>query len=306
MKSKQRTRRPVPKSKRTLKLSPAVPRRPDRWDGAAALVAEGDGDGAPARIGQAGARMDNVPVILIEDNRLLLEGLSAVLSAQGLKVVATAASGADALRQVARLRPHLVLLDATLGDRNSLGIVRALKKVFPEMKVIVMHLLPAQEDVVEFVRAGVSGFIMKDASLADFVSTIRAVADGGSVLPPIVTGTLFSHVADHAVTGTPSAVKAAMRMTARERAVANLIADGHANGAIASKLRLSTTVVRSHVHNILEKFALHMRLDSAADAQARRDHDKEFTSRLSGPKRMAMAPLQATLTDDGDGSTEEA
>ena len=143
---------------------------------------------------------DGLPVILIEDNRLLLEGLSAVLSAQGLKVVATARSGTEALRQIARLRPHLVLLDATLGDKNSLTMVKSLRKLFPDMKLIVMQLLAAQEDVIAFVRAGVSGFIMKDASLADVVSTIRSVADGGSVLPPLVTGTLFSHVAHHAVT----------------------------------------------------------------------------------------------------------
>jgi DNA-binding NarL/FixJ family response regulator len=238
-------------------------------------------------IDQTDTALSSVPVILIEDNRLLLAGLSAVLSAQGLEVVATAASGSDALRQIARLRPRLVLLDATLGDRNSLGIVRATKKVFPEMKVIVMHLLPSQDDILEFVRAGVSGFIMKDAGLADFVSTIRTVADGGSVLPPIVTGTLFSHVADQAVAGTKSAVKAAMRMTPRERAVADLIAQGNTNSEIAAALGLSANSVRSHVHNILEKFALQMRLDVAAVTHARREHENEFNTRRSGPQIVA-------------------
>ena len=256
------------------------------------MVLESDAPGL--RIEQPDAPVNGVPVILIEDNRLLLEGLSAVLNAQGLKVVATAASGADALRQVARLRPHLVLLDATLGDRNSLGIVRAMKKVFPDMKVIVMHLLPAQEDVVEFVRAGVSGFIMKDAGFADFVATIRTVADGGSVLPPVVTGTLFSHVADQAVTGAQSVVKAAMRMTARERSVVNLIAEGHTNGEIAAELRLTANSVRSHVHNILEKFALHMRLDVAAGAHARREHQKAFDGRRSGPRIVGSDSAAAT------------
>ena len=282
MKSKQRTKRSVPKSKRTLELTAVIPRRRTPWHETAAIALESD---TPTlRLEQADARVNAVPVILIEDNRLLLEGLSAVLSAQGLKVVATAASGADALRHIARLRPHLVLLDATLGDRNSLGIVRAMKKVFPEMKIIVMHLLPAQEDVMEFVRAGVSGFIMKDAGLADFVSTIRTVAVGGSVLPPVVTGTLFSHVADQAVAGTKSALRAATRMTARERAVANLIAEGQGNGEIASELGLSTNTVRSHVHNILEKVALHMRLDVAAGAHARREHEKGFATRRSVPR----------------------
>jgi two-component system, NarL family, response regulator DegU len=306
MKSKQPSRRAIPKSTRALKLALPIPRRRIPWhESAVTMIGE---SAAPAlRIGQANAAMNGVPVILIEDNRLLLEGLSAVLSAQGLKVIATAASGSGALRQIARLRPHLVLLDATLGDRNSLGMVRALKKVFPDMKVVVMHLLPAQEDVLEFVRAGVSGFIMKDASLADFVSTIRTVADGGSVLPPVVTGTLFSHVAEQAVAGTPGLLKTAMRMTARERAVANLIADGNGNGEIASELGLTANSVRSHVHNILEKFALHMRLDTAADARARRELAKGFNGRRSGPGRVASAPGEdGTPKRMGQSSTDEA
>jgi len=158
-----------------------------------------------------------VPVFLIEDNRLLRDGLAAMLGAQGLTVIATARSGGEALRQVTRLKPQLVLLDSALGDRDSLLLVKAVKKVSAEIRVIVMHLLPAHEDVVEYVRAGVSGFIMKDASVAEFVSTIRIVADGGSVLPPLMTSTLFTHVAAQTLARGRRGVKAAMRMTTRER-----------------------------------------------------------------------------------------
>ena len=207
-------------------------------------------------------RVDGVPVILIEDNRLLLDGLTRVLSAQGLKVVGTARNGSDALRQVARLRPQLLLVDATLGDRDCVHLVEAVKRVFPDMKVIVMHLVSAHADLVAFVGAGVSGFVMKDASIADIVSTIRAVADGGSVLPAPVTGTLFSHVADEAARKGKRAVKAAMRMTAREREIALLVGDGLTNQDIATRLGISTRAVRSNVQNILEKMALHTRLDS--------------------------------------------
>jgi DNA-binding NarL/FixJ family response regulator len=216
---------------------------------------------------------DAVPVILIEDNRLLLDGLKSVLSAQGLDVVAAAKNGAEALRHVTRLRPHLVLLDATLGDRDSIKLVTSVKKLFPEIKVIVMHLLPAQEDVVAFVRAGVSGFIMKDATLADFVSTIRAVADGESVLPPSMTGSLFSHIADQVVTG-PKRLKAAMRMTSREREIAALIGRGLDNRAIGERLGIGEAAVRSHVHNILEKVALHTRLEVASATHERHESQR--------------------------------
>ncbi len=209
-----------------------------------------------------------VPVFLIEDNRLLRDGLTAMLGAQGLKVIATARSGGEALRQVTRLKPQLVLLDSALGDRDSLRLVEAVKKVSPEIKVIVMHLLPAHEDVVAYVRAGVSGFIMKDASVAEFVGTIRIVADGGSVLPPLMTGTLFEHVAAQALTRGKRGIKAAMRMTVREREVTALIAEGLGNKEIAVRLQIAAHTVKSHVHNILEKLALHTRLEVAAYTHA--------------------------------------
>lgn len=215
-----------------------------------------------------GTRAKPVRVFLIEDNRLLRDGLTTMLNAQGLQVIATASSGAQALRQVARLKPELVLLDSALGDRDSLRLVGAVKKLSPKVKVIVMQLLPAHEDVVDFVHAGVSGFIMKDASAGEFVAAIRAVADGSSVLPPRMTGSLFSHVADLAVTRRKRGVKAAIRMTSREREVTALIAKGLGNKEIASRLSIAAHTVKSHVHNILEKLALHTRLEVAAYAHA--------------------------------------
>ena len=103
----------------------------------------------------------SVPVFLIEDNRLLRDGLSAMLSAQGLSVLATARSGEEALREVARVKPQLVLLDSALGDRDSARFVKEVRDAFPDVRVIVMGLLPAHEDFVEFVKAGVAGFILK-------------------------------------------------------------------------------------------------------------------------------------------------
>lgn len=135
------------------------------------------------------------PVFLIEDGRELGGSLATMLSAQGLSVLATASSGAEALAQVKRLKPKLVLVDAALRDHGSLSLVKAVRKASPGIKVIVMHLAPGHHDVVAFVRAGVSGFIMKAATPAEFVRTIRLVADGVSVLPDLITAKLFSHLA---------------------------------------------------------------------------------------------------------------
>jgi DNA-binding NarL/FixJ family response regulator len=216
-----------------------------------------------------------VPIFLIEDNRLLREGLSAMLSAHGLSVAATARSGEEALREVARVKPELVLLDSALGDRDGARFVKEVRDALPDVKVIVMGLLPAHEDFVAFVKAGAVGFILKDATIEVFVATILAVAGGGSVLPPTMTGTLFSHVAAQALSRGRRGVKAAVRMTARERQVIESIADGLSNKEIADRLHIATHTVKSHVHNILEKLALHTRLEVAIYAH---DQERELIS----------------------------
>ena len=211
-----------------------------------------------------------VPLFLVEDNRLLRDGLASMLSAQGLAVVATARSGHEALREIARVKPQLILLDSALGDRDSARFVQDVRATFPEMKFIVMGLLPASEDFVDFIKAGVSGFILKDATIDVFVATILAVADGASVLPPMMTTTLFTHVASLTAARGKRGAKAAVRMTSRERQVMESIADGLSNKEIAERLHIATHTVKSHVHNILEKLALHTRLEVAAYAHEER------------------------------------
>ncbi len=225
----------------------------------------------PARASAPTGLTRSLPVFLIEDNRLLRDGLTSMLAARGLTIVASARSGQEALREVARLRPPLVLLDSALGDRDSPRFVQELRRDFPETKVVVMGLLPAHEDFVEFIKAGVSGFILKDATIEEFVTTIRAVADGVSVLPSLLTGTLFTHVAAQAVSRGRRGAKAAVRMTARERQVIELIAEGLSNKEIAERIHVATHTVKSHVHNILEKLALHTRLEVAAYAHEQGD-----------------------------------
>ena len=201
-------------------------------------------------------------VLVIEDNRLVRDGLAALLDAQPDFKVVAAAEGANAgLLQVRETKPHVVLVDATLGNNDSHRLVESVRKEAPESKVIVMDLLPAQEDVIEFIQAGASGFIVKDATVDDFVRTIRSVAEGADVVPPSLTGTLLSHIVDQAVMHSTAAVLEAVQMTKREREITSLIAEGMSNKEIAQRLNIATYTVKSHVHNILEKLALHSRLE---------------------------------------------
>ncbi|HEX9630985.1 MAG TPA: response regulator transcription factor [Gemmatimonadales bacterium] len=206
-----------------------------------------------------------ISVALIEDNRLVREGIAALLNQHpDLKVVAGNSNGDTALLR--KVNPQVVLLDLGLRNGDSLRIAQQVRRDFPESKVIVMDLLPVHEDIVEFVHVGVSGFIMKDATLDDLVTTIRSVAEGAHVLPPQMTGSLFSQIARDAVTKGRPDVLESVRMTPREREVINLIAEGLSNKEIASTLHIATHTVKSHVRNIMEKLTLHTRLQIAAYA----------------------------------------
>ena len=213
----------------------------------------------PGKVGRV------ISVALIEDNRLVREGIAALLNQHpDLDVVAEGSNGGTLT--VGAVNPHVVLLDLGLRNGDSLRVAEHVKRDFPEAKIIVMDLLPVHEEIVEFVNAGVAGFIMKDATLEDLVRAIRAVADGAHVLPPEMTGTLFSQIAREAVTkGRPRALDA-VRMTPREREVINLIAEGLSNKEIARRLHIATHTVKSHVRNIMEKLMLHTRLQIAAYA----------------------------------------
>jgi len=204
-------------------------------------------------------------VLVIEDNRVVREGLAALLNEQpDFTVVAAAEGGNAGLLQVRETKPHVVLVDATLGSHDSHRLVESVRKEVPQSKVIVMDLLPAKEDIIAFIKAGANGFIVKDATLEDFVRTIRSVADGADVVPPSLTATLLSHIVDQAVSRSTEAVLEAVSMTKREREITSLIAEGMSNKEIAQRLNIATYTVKSHVHNILEKLALHSRLQIAA------------------------------------------
>jgi DNA-binding NarL/FixJ family response regulator len=210
-----------------------------------------------------------ITVAIIEDNRLVREGMTDMLNElPDLKVVLAATSlEATTLKEI---KPSVVLLDVGLQD-NSLRIAKTVQKEMADSRVIVMDLLPAHEEIAEFVHVGVAGFILKDATFDDFVGTIRSVADGARVLPPPMTGTLFSQIARVAVRRGNAAALEGVRMTQREHEVIELIGAGMSNKEIAKRLNIATDTVKSHVRNVMEKLALHTRLQIAAYAHRQDD-----------------------------------
>jgi len=208
--------------------------------------------------------MKKIRLLLIEDNRLLRDGISSVLKAhKDILIIAASGDGKNTLEKIKQLKPDVVLLDLGLRSQNSLHVVELVKKDFPLAKIIVMDLAPVQADVLQYVKAGANGFILKDASLNDFLITIRTVNDGATVLPPLLVDSLFSQIVDHAVREGKPELKKAAQMSKREREVIGLLSDGMSNKEIGQKIRISTYTVKSHIHNIMEKLALHTRLEIA-------------------------------------------
>lgn len=206
-----------------------------------------------------------ISVALIEDNRLVRQGISALLSEiPDVEVVAEGATADTSLLRDAN--PNVVLLDLSLRNGDSLRVAQRVMAEFPECRIIMMDLLPVHEDIIEYVHAGVAGFIMKDATLEDLVTTIRSVVNGANVLPPAMTRTLFSEIARNAVANGGPSFQSSVRMTPREREVIDLIAEGLSNKEIAAQLHIATHTVKSHVRNIMEKLTLHTRLQIAAFA----------------------------------------
>ena len=212
--------------------------------------------------------MKKIRILVIEDNRILREGIIIMLNKERDITVAAASDGRDnALAKTRTTKPHLVLMDLGLENQNSLDMVVSFKKEFPGIKIIGMGFAPTQSDILEFVQAGASGFILKNAAITDVINTIRTVAGGETVLPAVMAGSLFSQVTEHALLHGKKDLKRDIRMTQREKEIIALIVEGMSNKQIADKLSIATFTVKSHVHNILDKLALQSRLQIAAHAR---------------------------------------
>ena len=208
--------------------------------------------------------MKKIRLLLIEDNRLLRDGIFSILKPhKDILIIAASGDGKHTLVKITQLKPNVVLLDLGLRSQNSLRVVEIVKKDFPLAKIIVMDLAPVQADILQYVKAGANGFILKDASLNDFLITIRTVNEGATVLPALLVDSLFSQIVDYAVREGKSKLKKAVQMTKREREVIGLLSDGMSNKEIGQIIHVSTYTVKSHIHNIMEKLALHTRLEIA-------------------------------------------
>lgn len=206
-------------------------------------------------------------VALIGSNPLTRAGLAGVLEGQpGLTVMAAAEDTYPGRFLTPGVTPEVALVSVPFDPASGPRLVDAILSASPETRVIVMDLPPDPERLVGFIQAGARGFVLKDATVDELVATIRTVADGGEVIPAGLTGAILKYVANLSSALCAANSKNAVRLTAREREVVGLIADGLANKEIARRLNLATYTVKSHVHNVLRKLGVNSRVQIATYA----------------------------------------
>lgn len=201
-------------------------------------------------------------VLVVDDQAMVREGFGALLAAQdGLEVVGHAADGEEAVAAVDREVPDVVLMDVRMPRLDGLAATRTIVGRHDGVRVLVLTTFDVDEYVYEALRAGASGFLLKDAPAEELVRAVRVVAGGDALLAPSITRRLVAEFASRAVPARATSARLEV-LTAREREVLVLVARGLSNGEIAEHLVLAEQTVKTHVGRILAKLDLRDRVQA--------------------------------------------
>ncbi len=203
--------------------------------------------------------MDKIRIVLADDHAILREGVRALLEDQpDMTVVGEAADGRRAVELARELDPALVVMDIGMPLLNGLEATRQIKHESPQVAVLVLTMHDNEEYVSQILAAGAAGYVLKRAASSELVMAIRAVASGQSYLSPAVTKLLIEgYIGRHP--SEPAAADPFDSLTAREREVLQLVAEGNTNSQIAKLLNISLKTVKAHRSNLMHKLDLHDR-----------------------------------------------
>lgn len=197
--------------------------------------------------------MTSIRVLLADDHQLVRAGIRALLQdLPAVDVVAETADGRDAIELAGKLRPHIVLMDVSMRGMNGLEATSRLRHDFPQIHVIILSMHANEEYVRQALEAGASGYLLKDATTAELEIAIRAVAAGETYLSPAIA----RHVIGQYLEGAPAA-QAATQLTARQREILQLVAEGKTTKQIAAMLGVSIKTVESHRAQLMERLQIH-------------------------------------------------
>ncbi len=207
-----------------------------------------------------------VSILLVDDHALMREGLRQLLECeQDMRVVAEAINGLDAMQQVRRLRPDVVLMDISMPVVDGLAVTRQITNEYPSTAVIMLTMFRQQQQVLQAMRNGARGYLLKSASSQEVIQAIRKVHEGGMLIEPEVTGALVSEYRrlSDLSTDRSSLHASARNLTAREVEIVRYVAAGMSNKEIAGKLVYSEKTVKNYLSIIFQKLGIRDRTQAA-------------------------------------------
>jgi DNA-binding NarL/FixJ family response regulator len=203
--------------------------------------------------------MTRLRVVIADDQPMMRAGFKAVLEATGdIQVVAEASTGTEAVAAAKQHAPDVVLMDIRMPEMDGIEATRQL----PRQRVLILTTFGLDDYIIAALRAGASGFLLKDAPTAQVVDAVRAVAAGDAVLSPAVTRQLLDQVSRRLSAAVSQEPEALTRLTEREREVLRMLAAGLTNAEIAHALVVTEATVKSHVSNLLGKLGLRDRVQA--------------------------------------------
>lgn len=192
--------------------------------------------------------MPPIRLFIADDHTLFRRGLISLLMESGeFAVVGEAQSGPEAVRLAAELRPDVVLLDVHMPGGGGVEATRRLRHDLPATPILMLTVSENDNDLIGAIRAGAHGYLLKNAETDELFSAIRRAAMGQTVIDPALLEVLFQHVAH------PASAQPVSPLTLRETGILQLIAAGHTNREIATRLNLSENTIKTHIAHILEK-----------------------------------------------------
>jgi DNA-binding NarL/FixJ family response regulator len=231
------------------------------------VSAMGDRAAAAAQRPRSGRGPEPIRVLIADDHALFRRGLEMVLEEEDdIDLVGQASDGTEAVAVAGEALPDVVLMDIRMPKITGIEACRATKEVAPSAKIVMLTISDEEEDLFEAIRAGASGYLLKDIPLDEVAEAVRAVHGGQSLINPSMAGKLLSEFATLAKRDDEEEERvqhvAAPKLTDREMEVLKLVARGMNNRDIAKELFISENTVKNHVRNILEKLQIHSRMEA--------------------------------------------
>ena len=210
-------------------------------------------------------RHDALRVVIVDDHDLFRTGLRNLLEEQGILVVGEAAAGSDAVRSVRELAPDVVVMDLNMPGMTGVEATRQITGIAPLTRVLVLTISDQDSDVLDAILAGACGYLLKDSSIQDLMTGIRAASIGESLISPNIASKVLQRVRS---TSSVSAIAETIRaeLSDREIEVLKLIANGQDNAMIAAELHISPKTVKNHISNILMKLQIANRIQASVYA----------------------------------------